>query len=104
VSRSPKTPGSQLFSVTHLILPAVKISGAGTSQDTSHFVPPPSAYSSCSATDSSQASGIVSEISCENTISDTLSDIDESELGEFLMDTFEGIDASESTDMPELIT
>jgi hypothetical protein len=79
----------------------VKISGAGTSQDTSNFVPPPSACSSCSATDSSQASGVVSEISSENTISDTRSDIDESELGDFLMDTFEGIDAFESMDMPE---
>ena len=30
-------------------------------------------------------------------------ELDESELGEFLMDTFEGLDPFETTDTPELI-
>jgi hypothetical protein len=70
----------------------VKISGAGISLDPSHMIPPPSTCSDCSATYPSEASVVSSENSTKYTDSDTRSDIDESELGEFLMDTFEGLD------------
>jgi hypothetical protein len=67
------------------------------------MIPPPSTCSESSAAYSSaEASVVSSENSTEYTDSDTRSDIDESELGEFLMDTFEGLDAFGVTDLHEL--
>lgn len=66
-------------------LPAAKIPGAGDSIEHSHVIPPPSTCSDCST--SSHDSGVHDQSSDD---SDSL--VDESELGEFLMDTFQGLE------------
>lgn len=68
----------------------MKISGAGTSQD---FSRPVSVPSPCPSEVVSRGvpSDILSLVS-NSEESDTLSDIDESDLGEFLLETFEEVD------------
>jgi hypothetical protein len=70
-------------------LPAVKISGDGTSQDTSYCNPPPD---TCIGTPEDHG-GAPYELCTEVSNSDTHSDIDESELGEFLLDTFDAMES-----------
>jgi hypothetical protein len=61
--------------------------------------PPPSTSESSDGTHSSESTPSVTESS----VSDSRSDIDETELSEFLMDTFEGLDAFATTDLPEFL-
>jgi len=67
----------------------VKISGDGTSEDTSHCNPP---TVTCIGTPEDY-NGAPHELCTEVSNSDTHSDIDESELGEFLLDTFDAMEA-----------
>jgi len=53
-------------------------------------IPPPSICSDCSS--ESEQSAVPTEILTDHSYSDTDSAVDESALGEFLMDTFEGFD------------
>lgn len=81
----------------------MKISDANTSDDTSHQVTPPPTSSISFPTFASEASVISSENSTDTVKPLAPLELDESELGEFLMDTFEGLDPFETTDTPELI-
>lgn len=67
----------------------MKISGDGTSEDTSHCNPP---AVTCIGTPEDY-NGAPHELCTEVSNSDTHSDIDESELGEFLLDTFDAMEA-----------
>lgn len=79
----------------------MKISDADTSNDSSHHVSPPTSSIAFPAFPS-EASVISSENSTDSVEPIAPLELDESELGEFLMDTFEGLDPFETTDIPEL--
>lgn len=61
--------------------------GANASTGTSHVIPPASNCSDCSTDSEDSATNDAS--------SDSASVLDESELGQFLMDTFEGLEPIE---------
>lgn len=78
----------------------------GTSDDSTHMIPPSSACSESSTAIPSEVSVVSSVNSTEPTDSDIPSDIDacidETELGEFLMETlFESQDEFFVADLPE---
>ena len=68
----------------------MKISGADTSQDVSCAIQPPV---NCIGIQGADMGGAPSELCTEGTDSDIHSEIDESELGEFLLDTFDGMES-----------
>lgn len=74
------------------ILPAVKISGDGISDDSSEPLPLTTACIGGSTTDIEQ-DGISLELCTEVSNSETHSNIDETDLGDFLLDTFETMEA-----------
>lgn len=75
----------------------MKISGAGTSQDASIVGSAPISFMNC---------GTVSDVGSEGNSdvngADSHSEIDESELGEFLMATFDGMEANALVDVPRM--
>ena len=74
------------------LLPAVKISGVGTSQDDdSQDVVNPFSTTCVGEASGGAALELCTQVSNS---SDTSSEIEESELGEFLLDTFHAMEAS----------
>lgn len=73
----------------------MKIPGAGTSQDPSIVGSAPMTFMN---------SGMVSDASSEGNsdVHSADAEIDESELGEFLMDTFDSMEASALIDVPRM--
>ena len=75
----------------------MKISGASTSQDPPFVVSASTTFINCGT-----VSDAGSEVNSHENNSDANSEIDESELGEFLMDTFDAMDASALIDVPRM--
>lgn len=65
------------------------------------MIPPPSTCSDCSTASQEDSAHPHIELTTQyGSSSDSASDVEESELSEFLMDTFEGFDALEVTGLP----
>jgi hypothetical protein len=83
---------------------AAKITGANTSDKTSlHDIPPPSPCSTCSTTTPQdlfylEATESTSSATSSSSDWDPLSDIDNSDLGEFLLDALDGFDPALAVD------